>query len=486
MPSARSLAVAAAVLVGVLVPGVAHAAPPSNDDFSTSTEVTALPFSDEQDLTGATRAPDDPYWCQTSVDRSVWYSYTPTEDVLLRATTAGSSQSMIMSANTGLRGELRGVDEACSTGASSPITFPAKAGTTYHFAAGGYGGTLRFALDRVAPAPNDDFAQAQPVTLPFTAQPDVTVASFEADEPESTCVHEEQRPSVWYSYTAPSEALSVVPRVQGSTAAVTVYTGGDIAALTQVACADGNTWQGAVFRATPGTTYYLRFTAAHRNYQPISVSLTEAPPLRPYMGLSGNGNTVYSDVVLHPGSNNSADGALTAEWNFGDGTTLPAQKGSVSHRYQADGTYQVTMKATSDDGRTATVTGEIKIETHDVGITKFVVPTSARTGESKPITVHVANTRYLEKTTVTLYRSNGSSWNEVGKLTLDVAAHPTRKVQFPFSYTFTHEDAAMGKVAFRAVTSLQYPVQDARALDNEVISIATTVRPAAVANSAMN
>ncbi|MCR3749803.1 PKD domain-containing protein [Lentzea californiensis] len=486
MPSARSLAVAAAVLVGVLVPGVAHAAPPSNDDFSTSTQVTTLPFSDTQDISGATRAADDPSWCQTSIERSVWYSYTPAEDVILRATTAGSSQSMIMSANTGLRGEMRGVDEACSTGASSPITFRAKAGTTYHFLAGYYGGTLKFALDTVAPAPNDHFAQAQPVALPFTAQPDVSVASFEADEPESTCVYEEQRPSVWYSYTAPAEALSVVPKVQGNTSAVTVYTGSDIAGLTQVTCADGNVSQRAVFRTTPGTTYYLRFTAAHRTYQPISVSLAEAPPLQPYMGLSGNGNTVYSDVVLNPGSNNPVDGELTAEWNFGDGTTLPAQKGSVSHRYQADGTYQVTMKATSVDGRTATVTGEIKIETHDVGITKFVVPTSARAGQSKPITVHVANTRYLEKTTVTLYRSNGSSWDEVGKLTLDVAAHPTRKVQFPFSYTFTPEDAAMGKVAFRAVTSLQYPARDARALDNEVISIATTVRPAAVTNSAMN
>lgn len=486
MPSARSLAVVTAALMGVLVPGVAHAAPPSNDDFSTSTQVTALPFSDTQDISGATRAADDPSWCQTSVERSVWYSYTPTADVLVRATTAGSSQSMIMSANTGLRGELRGVDEACSTGAAYPITFPAKAGTTYHFLVGGYGGTLKFALDQVAPAANDNFAQAQPVTLPFTAQPDVTVASFEADEPESACVYDEQRPSVWYSYTAPAEALSVIPKVQGNTAAVTVYTGSDITGLREVTCADGNVVQRAIFRTTPGTTYYLRFTAAHRNYQPISVSLTEAPPLQPYMGISGNGNTVYSDMMFNADSFADVDGELTAEWDFGDGTTLPAQQGQVSHRYQADGTYRVTMKATSVDGRTATVSTEVKIETHDVGITKFVVPTSARAGQSKPITVHVANTRYLEKTTVTLYRSNGSSWVEVGKLTLDVPAHPTRKVQFPFSYTFTPEDLAMGKVAFRAVASLSYPVRDARPLDNEVISIATTVRPAAVTDSAMN
>ena len=41
------LAAAAVAVLGVLTPGVAHAAPPSNDDFDSSTAITALPFTVE-------------------------------------------------------------------------------------------------------------------------------------------------------------------------------------------------------------------------------------------------------------------------------------------------------------------------------------------------------------------------------------------------------------------------------------------------------
>ena len=185
------------------------------------------------------------------------------------------------------------------------------------------------------------------------------------------------------------------------------------------------------------------------------------------------------NITFSPESNGWwIDDPLTAEWDFGDGAKAPATQDSVQHQYKTDGTYVVTMRATTPDGRTGTSTREVKVETHDVGITKFSVPTSARAGQSKPITVSVGNTRYLEKATVTLYRSDGDSWDQVGQAKLDVPAHPWRTVQVPFSYSFTPEDAAVGKVSFRAVVSLEYPVRDARPADNEVIAIATTVRPA--------
>jgi hypothetical protein len=45
---------------------VLHAAPalaaaPPNDDFDNATVVAALPFTDTEDVSEATRAPDDPY-----------------------------------------------------------------------------------------------------------------------------------------------------------------------------------------------------------------------------------------------------------------------------------------------------------------------------------------------------------------------------------------------------------------------------------------
>ncbi|MGW4214084.1 PKD domain-containing protein [Lentzea sp. NPDC004789] len=494
MPALRSrglVALAAALLLGVFAPGIAHAAPPANDDFDAATAITALPFTAEQNTTEATKAADDPYWCQSyDVRGTVWYRYTATRNAILRATSAGSDRDMILAAHTGLRGELRGVDGACSTGTRYPMTFRVTAGTTYYFMISGYdspGGALKFSLDEVAPAANDDFAAAQPVAaLPFTATPDVSVASFEADEPDSTCVYDEQTPSVWYSYTPTGDAMSLVANATGDSAAVTVYTGNDITTLRQVACVRDSTWPPAVFRTAPGTTYYLRFTATPRNYQQVSFSLTEAPAFTPYMIVTPNRPTVFGEAVFQAGSYGSIDGEITASWDFGDGTTAPATKDAVRHLYKADGTYQVTMRATSADGRTATRTGSVGVETHDVGITKFSVPTSARAGQSKPITVQVANTRYLEKATVTLYRSEGTSWTQVGTSALEVPAHPTRKVQVPFSYTFTPQDAVVGKVSFRAVVSLDYPRQDARPADNEVISLATTVRPAAVTSAVAN
>jgi hypothetical protein len=496
MPSWRSsaLAVAAVAVLGVFTPGVAHAAPPSNDDFESSTAIAALPFTVEQNTTEATKAVDDPSWCQSyNVKASVWFHYTATEDAILRATSAGSDRDMIIAAHTGSRGDLSGVDHSCTTGRRYPATFRVTAGTTYYFMISGYdspGGALKFSLDKMDPAPNDAFAAAGPVGLPFTAQPDMSVASFEADEPDSTCVYDEKQASIWYSYT-PSADQSLVPRAQGGNnsndADITVYTGSDIASLTEVMCADGSYYPTKVFRAKAGTTYYFRFTAPYVNYQPVTVGLAEAPPLQPVLGYNGNGFNVYSDVSFYPDSYSDLDNPLTSEFDFGDGTTAPpAQTSQVNHRYAKDGTYRVTMKATTPDGRTGTTSTEIKIETHDVGITKFTVPTSARAGQSKPITVNVSNTRYLEKATVKLFRSNGSSWDEVGSTTLEIPAHRTRTVAVPFSYTFTPADAAMGKVTFRTEVSLAYPIRDARELDNEVIAIATTVRPAATTAAVAN
>lgn len=53
-------AVTAAVALAALVPGVAQASPPVNDDFDQARAITALPFAADVDFTEATRAADDP------------------------------------------------------------------------------------------------------------------------------------------------------------------------------------------------------------------------------------------------------------------------------------------------------------------------------------------------------------------------------------------------------------------------------------------
>ncbi|WP_143264276.1 PKD domain-containing protein [Amycolatopsis kentuckyensis] len=474
------------MLVAVLatvVPGVAHAAaPPANDDFDDAAVVTSLPFTAQEDSGAATKAADDPGWCSGyAAAGTVWFRYTATQDGLLRATTAGSDHRTLLSANTGLRGGLQNVADACDYGTGPAITFRATAGTTYSFLVAGLdtpGGALSFALDTVASAPNDTYADAQPVTtLPFTGQPDLSVAAAEAGEPESTCVDDEGRPSVWYSYSAgAAQALSA--RVQGTDAAVTVYSGGSPAALTQVACARDNSSRPALFRTEPGTVYAIRVTGAHHGYGPFRFTLQETPPLEPDVSVYPSSATVFDNVGFSASSWEQIDLPLGGTWDFGDGTSAPVGTETVYHRYAADGVYSATLHATSPDGRTATVTRSVTVTTHDVGISKFTVPSSARQGESKPINVDVTNTRYAETVTVVLSKRS-TNWAEVGRLTLQVPARATGKVRFPFAYTFTPDDAAAGKVAFRAEVQLAYPSTDALPGDNEAISVATTVKPPA-------
>ncbi|QUQ68696.1 PKD domain-containing protein [Kutzneria sp. CA-103260] len=479
-----AVAVVAAVL-GVLAPGVAHAAAaPSNDDFDHPAPIAALPFSTQEDTGGATKATDDPFGCQ-GYDQggSVWFQYTATEDGLLRATAAGSDHSTILSAYTGPRVELRSVANACGIGKDATMTFRVTAGTTYSFMVAGYdvpGGALSFAVDRIAPAANDNFANAEPFSaLPLTRRPDLSIASIEADEPQSSCDGDARTaPSVWYAYTTPGPATSVTAKIDGYGSTVTVYAGNSLPELKQVACTS-NYREATAFRANPGATYYVRVTGPYMSTQPITLSLAEAPPLDPQFSVSPSSPSVYDTVSFAASSWNSIDQPMTVAWDFGDGTSAPATTDSVHHNYTVDGDYPVTMHATSPDGRTVTKTTTLTVNTHDVGITKFDVPTTAREGQQKSITVHVANTRYAEKPTVVLYRSDGSSWTQVGTLTLDVPARAKGTVQFPFAYTFTAQDALVGKVTFRAEVQLPYPVQDARRADNEVIAIATTVKPRA-------
>ncbi|UOX91068.1 PKD domain-containing protein [Amycolatopsis sp. FBCC-B4732] len=476
------VAVLAAALA-TAVPGVAHAAaPPANDDFDSPAAVAALPFTAQEDTGGATEAADDPVWCEgNAASGTVWFRYTATQDGLLRATTTGSDHRTVLSASTGARGHLQPVADGCDYGTDATITFRATAGTTYSFQVSGIetpGGALSFALDTIAPAANDAFADAEPVTaLPFTRQPDLSLASTEAGEPASTCVDDEAQPSVWYSLPAADAARSLTARVDGA-AAVTVYAGNSLAELTQVACRRSS-GDPVAFGAAAGTRYAVRVTGPHRGYGPVELELATAPPLDPYVYVSPTSATVFDNVGFSASSYQAIDRPLGGTWDFGDGKSAPVGVDTVYHRYAADGVYPAALHAKSPDGRTKTVDVPITVLTHDVGIAKFVVPTSARQGESKPISVDVTNTRYAETVTVALSKLSGDSWTDVGRLTLQVPARATGKVRFPFSYTFGPGDALSGKVAFRADVRLQYPAEDAFPADNTAVSIATTVKPPA-------
>src|SRR2546428_6458458 len=164
---ARSMLLVMAVITTTLVLGAPTAfAQPPNDDFDGATVITGVPFTDNLDTTQATSASDDPTDC--SSNGSVWYAFTPSVDMPVKADTFGSNYDTVLSAYTGSRGSLNTV--ACNDDAGGPqsrIAFDATGGTTYFFLVaaccgngGGGGGDLVFSVSEAVPPPNDDFDNA--------------------------------------------------------------------------------------------------------------------------------------------------------------------------------------------------------------------------------------------------------------------------------------------------------------------------------------
>jgi hypothetical protein len=147
-----------ALIIGLLAAFTvfpAFAAPPSNDDFDDATVISGLPFSDSIDTTEATTASDDPDCAGQGP--TVWYAFTPAEDIRVGADTFGSDYDTTLSVYTGSRGALTQITCNDDTvGLQSKVSFDAVAGETYFFMVGAFGsgpgGQLVFSVD-IAPPP---------------------------------------------------------------------------------------------------------------------------------------------------------------------------------------------------------------------------------------------------------------------------------------------------------------------------------------------
>ncbi|MEV8443586.1 PKD domain-containing protein [Actinosynnema sp. NPDC051121] len=464
-------------LLGLLVPGVAYAAPPANDDFDQAVPVTTPSFTTTQSAVEATQGADDPTTCY-GFHHSVWFTYTAPADGVLTATTAGSGYDTVLSAFTGSRGSLSQVgcnDDAAGT-PQSRVEFPVVTGTRYHFMVSAYRsgsvGSLTFSVTGPGtPAPaNDAFADAEPVTsLPRAADVDLSTATAEPGEPGSVCGQSPK--SVWYAVTLPATTpVTLSPSTPDGR--LTVYTGPAQANLTEVGC----TWSGAMtFRADAGTTYSVRLTAGTEGASAMRLLMDVAHPIRAAFSHDPETPSTFVDTEFRNTSTvPDVTTPVTVQWDFGDGTTGTGP--AARHRYRVDGDYTATLTVAAGDGRTATTSQVVVVRTHDVTISGFTTPSAATAGTTKAINVRVANTRYAEDVTVTLYRSTPSGWSEVGHYAQYVPASATGAVNFPFNYTFRPDDAAVGKVNFRAVATAAVDDQPG---DNEVISATTLVRQAA-------
>lgn len=202
----------------------------------------------------------------------------------------------------------------------------------------------------------------------------------------------------------------------------------------------------------------------------FNINLTP-PPVASYF-LSPSDTSVFGPVQFFDESSDPGDAGIQSEaWDFGDGTTGTGR--TPTHQYAADGDYTTTLTVTTIDGRTATTSQVVHVSTHDVAITAFTVPASARTGATRSITVGISDKRYPETVQVQLLTGNTrGSFDPVGTMTLPVPVKSGKHTtQFAFSYTFTQGDAAIGKVTFEAIATIQ-GARDALPADN--MTLATT------------
>jgi PKD domain-containing protein len=471
-------------LVFAAFPAAARAEAPPNDNFADARliEAGSLPYSDSVDSSEATTEAAEPAPCG-GFERSVWYSLTPAQAGVIQIDSIGSSTFNVLTVYTGASLGTLGSQGCASSG--SAVNLRADAGVTYHIQIRSFGSLVRLNARLVAPPSNDDFENAtviDPGSLPFNNTQSALAATRQTGEPTPSCsAFGPAGNSWWYSFT-PSSSGSYTISASGPAPTVALYTGSTLGGLSEQNCRFGNGTP-FTFAATAGTTYHLRVDDFYGGqFGPVSLAVRTAPdPVAEFFFSPGDPSqfdTVsFFDASHDPGGNSI--GSRT--WDFGDGSVVTNPDQTPTHRFRTDGDYAVKLTATTGDGRTATRTQTIRVRTHDVAITAFAVPTSARPDRSKSISVAISNARYPERVTVQLLKSiPGNGFEEVGTLTQSVPARSkSRTTDFPFSYTFTQDDAAAGRVTFQAIAMIA-DARDALPGDNTVIALPTTVRGGAL------
>lgn len=452
----------------------------SNDNFAAATVITGLPFTDTVDITGATAEPGEPFpSCAggAATRSTVWYAFTPTATEILSPSDAAPIATVVAAYSGSSLGTLTEV--GCHSVFGGNANFQAQAGTTYYFQVDGmFGqtGSVPFNLVAILPPANDNFASAMPITaLPFDNSVDITGAGAEPGEPTPSCAGPfgPINHTAWYSFTPSTtgsvSASFVFAAVQP---VVAVYTGSSVSGLTEVVC--GIFGNPATFRAQANQTYFFQVGGLFGQGGILQFHLQVTPPPVVNFFFFPSDPSIFDVVQFGDQSFDPGNvGLASLAWNFGDGAVGTGF--GPTHQYAADGDYTVVHTVTTTDGRTASASQVAHVRTHDVAITKFLVPSAASSGQTRHIQVGVTSNRYAETVQVQLSKSVPGGFQVIGTLTLAVPVRSSnRTTVFDFSYTFTSDDAQVGKVTFKADAAI-VGARDALPADNEAIAPPTTV-----------
>jgi hypothetical protein len=464
---------------------VQQALAPTNDDFANATAISTLPFSHTVDLTAATVEQDEPTsscWIWSGfAQKSAWYTFTPTQTGWFAAGRSAAFSNVIAVYAGNSLATLTEVGGGGPGGGCNAfgdaVRFQGQANTTYYVQVHGWfdaGGPLELHFEEVLPPSNDDFAAALSIAaLPFSGPVDISAAGLETGEPLPSCGGSVSR-TAWFAFT-PTETGSISASISNNFSfppVVAVYTGNELAALTEEGCREF--WGTLTLRAEAHTTYYLQVGGLFGQGGPLDVRLEVTPPPIAIFGFAPFDPSVFDVVQFFDNSFDPGQaGFQSFEWTFGDGAS--GSGAFPTHQYVADGDYSVQLTVTTSDGRTADTAQTVQVRTHDVAITKFSAPKSASAGQTRAITVGINSKRYPETVEVQLFKSVPGGFQFVGVLTQSVPVRPSnRTTVFNFSYTFTGADAQVGKVTFKAVANV-VGARDALPADNEAIATPTKV-----------
>jgi hypothetical protein len=333
----------------------AHAlTPPKNDSKSGATVIGTLPYSKTENTKGATQSSTDPKCAyQTggiSLDDTVWFTFTASSSERYEILTSAADSDAVAL--------IKGSKMVhCSTSVSgkASIFYQASAGAKYYIMVDlPSWGKFNLSVSLPGAPANDDFINAAPVSMPMAATFDATNATAETGEP-ADCGLGVSR-TVWYSIT-PVSSGTIYLEAQ-PTAFMSVYTGTDLASLTEVTCTSYTPdYTELSFSATSAQTYYVQI--APSNFGPDLLHVGE--------GTNPIASFTYSQVVPYSKSHvgfwdtsyDPLHSSSTASWDFGDGS-----QGSgwfVQHTYATSGVYSVKLTETTGDSRTASITQDINV-----------------------------------------------------------------------------------------------------------------------------
>ena len=468
-------------ITGNLQVNLKQVIPPANDNFANAESITSLPINVTVDIAGAGIESGEPSGCN-SMERTVWYSFTPTESISILVDTEGSS--IITNVHV-YQMNGSGISDLSLLGCvfwGGSFSFTAMAGQTYYLQAGGEAGTIQFNVEQTFPPANDNLADATIIgALPFDDTVDTLAASLETGEPTPSCAYYGSAyRSVWYAFTPTTSGVVSASIPSAAFAPVfAVYTGNSLAGLTEVGCQNysGNL---LTLQLNANTTYYFQVGNLYPWDQGGSLQFHLDVPPPPVAGIYfyPDNPSVFDTIQFYDNSYDPGQGEFQSfTWDFGDGAT--STDASPTYKYAADGDYTVQHSVTTTDGRTASTSQVVQVRTHDVTLTKVEAPESAKVGKSETIRVSVNNpTGYSEMVWVELYKSvPGGYFDLVDTIALVVPAFQKndKVTKYTFNYTFTSDDAAVGKVIFRAVAIIENAT-DAFPQDNERLSSLTMVK----------